>query len=242
MLQVQRVSKSFGGLLALNDVSLTINQGEVVGLIGPNGSGKSTLFNLITGALPASSGTILFQSEDITKLPAHQVAQRGIARTFQLVRPFLHLSTLDNVVAGSMYGPAGLTSRPAAEEHAYAILEQVDLAHKAALKAHHLTVMERKWLEVARALAGKPHLLLLDEFMAGLNPTEVSLALALIQQLNANGITLIIVEHIVKAITTACQRVIVLNAGKLIAQGTPAKVVADPNVVTAYLGTRYAKH
>jgi len=242
MLQVERVSKNFGGLRALSGVSFQVDEGEIIGLIGPNGSGKSTAFNVITGFLPATSGTITFNGENITRLPAHEVAKRGLARTFQLVRPFMHLTTLENVLTGSMFGYAGMSSRKMAEPGAYKVLEQVGLADKADVLARDLTVMERKWLEVARALAGEPKMLLLDEFMAGLNPIEIPEALALIRKLNASGITIIIVEHIIKAITNVCQRVIVLNAGQKLAEGTAVEVIENPLVIEAYLGTRYAKH
>lgn len=241
MLQVNKVSKDFGGLRALDEVSFEVKEGEVVGLIGPNGSGKSTVFNVITGFLPVTSGSVVFRAEEITHLPAHQVAQRGMARTFQLVRPFLHLTTLDNVLAGCLFGHAQMSSKKKAESHAYSILEEVGLAEKARTRARELTVMERKWLEVGRALAGKPRLLLLDEFMAGLNPAEIPQAAALVRKLNASGITIIIVEHIIKAITNTCERIIVLNAGRKLAEGTAAEVVANSQVIEAYLGTQNAK-
>ena len=237
MLQVNGLSKDFGGLRALDDVSFEVHEGEVVGLIGPNGSGKSTAFNVITGFLPATSGSITFLGDDITSLPAHQVARRGMARTFQLVRPFLHLSTLDNVLAGFLFGSAQMASRQAAQEQAHAVLQQVGLAHRARDPARSLTVMERKWLEVARALACRPRLLLLDEFMAGLNAAEIPQAVDLVRRLNESGITIIIVEHIIKAITRTSQRIIVLNAGQKLAEGTAAEVVQNPAVIAAYLGT-----
>lgn len=242
MLRVDRISKNFGGLRALHEVTFTVAEGEIVGLIGPNGSGKSTAFNVITGFLPATSGTVVFNGEEITGLPAHEVACRGMARTFQLVRPFPHLTTLDNVLAGCLFGHTQMPDRKTAEPRANQVLEQVGLAHKAQVLARDLTIMERKWLEVARALAGNPRLLLLDEFMAGLNPAEIPEALALIRQLNASGITIIIVEHIIKAITNVCQRVIVLNAGQKLAEGTVTEVIENPHVIEAYLGSRYAKH
>jgi branched-chain amino acid transport system ATP-binding protein len=242
MLQVDRISKHFGGLRALSDVTFEVAQGEIVGLIGPNGSGKSTAFNVITGFLPATSGTVMFNGETITGLPAHEVARRGMARTFQLVRPFPHLTTLDNVLAGCLFGRAAMASKKEAEPRAYQVLEQVGLAQKAKVLARDLTIMERKWLEVARALAGNPTLLLLDEFMAGLNPKEIPEALALIRQLNESGITIIVVEHIMKAITNVCQRVIVLNAGQKLAEGTAVEVIENQQVIEAYLGTHYAKN
>jgi branched-chain amino acid transport system ATP-binding protein len=242
MLQIERISKDFGGLRALNEVSFEVAQGEIVGLIGPNGSGKSTAFNVITGFLPATSGTVLFNGEIITGLPTHEVARRGMARTFQLVRPFPHLSTLDNVLAGCLFGRAKTATKKEGEPRAYEVLEQVGLAQKAKGLARDLTIMERKWLEVARALAGDPTLLLLDEFMAGLNPKEIPEALALIRQLNESGITIIIVEHIIKAITNVCERVIVLNAGRKLAEGTAVEVIENPQVIEAYLGSHYAKN
>lgn len=240
LLQVDKIGKDFGGLRALDSVSFQVNKGEVVGLIGPNGSGKSTLFNVISGFLPATSGSVVFREENITHLPAHKVARRGMARTFQLVRPFLHLTTLDNVLAGCLFGPAAMSSKKEAIPRATRVLEQVGLIDKADVPARDLTTMERKWLEVARALAGEPQLLLLDEFMAGLNPAEIPQALELVKKLNASGITLIIVEHIIKAITSACERIIVLNAGHKLAEGTAAEVVENPQVIAAYLGVRHA--
>ena len=240
MLQVNGLSKDFGGLRALDDVSFEVHEGEVVGLIGPNGSGKSTAFNVITGFLPASSGSVRFLGEEITHLPAHQVARRGMARTFQLVRPFLHLSTLDNVVAGCFFGRAQMSARNEAESRAYEVLEEVGLLDKAHNVARTLTVIERKWLEVARALACEPRMLLLDEFMAGLNASEIPQAVELVGRLNKSGITIIIVEHIIKAITRTSGRIIVLNAGTKLAEGSAAEVVENPAVIAAYLGTENA--
>ncbi len=241
MLEVKRLSKDFGGLRALDEVSFEVHEGEVVGLIGPNGSGKSTAFNVISGFLPATSGSVLFRGEEITHLPAHLVARRGLARTFQLVRPFLHLTALDNVLAGCLFGQAQMRSKQQAKSRAYEVLEQVNLLDKANELAHSLTIMERKWLEVARALACQPRLLLLDEFMAGLNPNEVLQAVELVRQLNASGITIIIVEHIVKAITRTSERIIVLNAGRKLADGKAADVVSNREVIAAYLGTRHVE-
>jgi len=240
MLRVERISKDFNGLRALDEVSFEVGEAEIIGLIGPNGSGKSTAFNLITGALAVSSGSIYFNGEDVTRLPAHQVARRGLARTFQLVRPFPHISVLDNVAAGFLFGPQDGLNRHEAEGLAQEVLQQVGLEAKATHLAADLTVVERKWLEIGRALAGKPKMLLLDEFMAGLSSNEIPRALDLIKSLHAQGISVIIVEHIVKAVTSVCQRVIVLNAGRKLAEGSVKDIVSNEKVIEAYLGSRHA--
>ncbi len=226
--------------MALNDLSFSITEGEVVGLIGPNGSGKSTVFNVITGMFSPTSGQVIFREEDITDLPAYEVANRGIARTFQMVKPFLHLTTLQNVLAGRMYGHKPLANREQAEREALEIMDLIGLTGKQELKANSLTVIERKRLELARALATRPKLLLLDEFMAGLTDAEIQSAMKLIGELRTSGITIVVVEHIVKAVMNLCDSVIVLNAGQKIAVGSPKEVSNDPEVITAYLGEKYA--
>jgi len=240
LLEVKDLSKSFGGLLALSGLSFSVQKGDVVGLIGPNGSGKSTAFNIVAGTFPPTAGRVILDGEDITGLSADRVSARGIARSFQLVRPFLHLTALQNVMAGRMYGHEPIVRTKQAQAEAQEILEFIGLREKQDLKASNLTVMERKWLEMGRALATRPKLLLLDEFMAGLTPTEVNAAMELITGLKDRGIAVIVVEHIVKAVMNLSSHVIVLNAGTKIAEGTPQEVSSNPQVIKAYLGERYA--
>lgn len=240
VLELVDVSVSFGGLKALDGLSFTVNSGEILGMIGPNGSGKSTAFNVITGTLKSDSGSVTFDGEDITGLPSHRISHKGIARTFQVVRPFLHLTALENVMVGKLYGGEGSSRTDEAITDAMSVLEEVGLADKADTKAESFTILERKWLEVGRALAGRPQLVLLDEFMAGIAASEVRHAVDLVRSINASGVTVVLVEHIVKAITEACERVVVLDAGKKLAEGTVDEIVNDPDVIEAYLGSRHA--
>jgi branched-chain amino acid transport system ATP-binding protein len=241
LLELRDVAVHFGGLHALDGLSLAVEQGEVLGLIGPNGSGKSTAFNVITGVVSATAGTVLFDGEDITGQPPHRVAYRGVGRTFQLVRPFPRMTALENVLVGTYFGSGRLRARAKALDHAHEVLEQIGLLQKADVLAADLTILERKWLEVGRALAGKPRIILLDEFMAGISEAQVPEAVSLVQSINAMGITVVLVEHIIKAITAACGRVIVLDAGSKLAEGTVEEVVRDPAVIEAYLGSRHAR-
>jgi branched-chain amino acid transport system ATP-binding protein len=236
LLEVERVSKGFGGVRAVHDVSFTLDEGEVLGIMGPNGSGKTTLFNLIAGALRPDAGRIRLYGHDIAGLPAYRVCARGVARTFQLVRPFAGLTALDNVLVGRLYGRSRSTAAEAIVE-AERLLARVGLAGTGHVPAAQLTLVDRKRLELARALATSPQLLLLDEFMAGLNPAETGAAMALIRRLQAEGTTILMVEHIVWALLELSRRIIVLSAGEKIAEGSPEAVAADPAVVDVYLGS-----
>ena len=236
LLEVERVSKGFGGVRAVHDVSFTLEEGELLGIMGPNGSGKTTLFNLITGALHPDAGRIRLRGHEIAGLVPHRICARGIARTFQLVRPFAGLSALENVLVGRLYGRARGTTSEAVVE-AERLLALVGLEDRARAPASQLTLIDRKRLELARALATSPRLLLLDEFMAGLNPAETASAMALIRRLAAEGMTVLMVEHIVWALMDLSRRIIVLSAGEKIAEGPPQVVAADSAVVDVYLGT-----
>jgi branched-chain amino acid transport system ATP-binding protein len=237
LLQLEQVSKSFKGLLAVQSVTATVGAGEILGLIGPNGAGKTTLFNLISGFHRPDRGRIAFQGRDITRLGADRRCKHGIARTFQLVRPFLGLTVLQNAAVGRVYGRQPARTLRQAEAEAYTTLDFVGLAARAAVQAKHLTLVDRKRLELARALATRPALLLLDELLAGLNPSEVLVAMELIRRIRDSGVTVMMVEHLVKAVFGISDRVVVLNAGEKIAEGPPALVANDQQVIDAYLGT-----
>jgi branched-chain amino acid transport system ATP-binding protein len=236
LLKIERLSKSFGGLKAVDDVTFDVNEGEIVGLIGPNGSGKTTTLNLLTGFLKPDSGTVTFQGRNITGYARSNMCPTGIARTFQLVKPFLGFTALQNVMVGRVYGRESTQDLKRAAEESKTSLERVGLADKANVLAKDLTLMQRKRLELARALAAKPQLLLLDELMAGLNLGEADEACKLILKIRDSKITILIVEHIVKAICTVSDRVVVLNMGAKIAEGPPMEIINNPQVIDVYLG------
>lgn len=236
LLEVEGLSRSFGGVAAVRDVSFAVQAGEIVGVMGPNGSGKTTLFNLITGALAPDAGRVRIAGEDVTGLSPHRICAKGIARTFQLVHPFPGLTALENVLVGQLYGRGRLPFTGAVAE-AERLLGTVGLGGKGNLPAAQLTVVDRKRLDLARALATAPRVLLMDEFMAGLTPAEAGEAIALIRILQGQGVTLVIVEHIVWALLDLSHRIVVLSAGEKIAEGPPAVVAHDPTVIDVYLGT-----
>ncbi|ABU58382.1 ABC transporter ATP-binding protein [Roseiflexus castenholzii] len=240
MLQGINITKRFGGVTALRNVSFIVNAGELVGLIGPNGSGKSTLFSVISGFHPPDEGAVIFEGRTITGFPSHAVARLGIARTFQIVRPFTGMTVIENVRVGALYG-RGERSVATADRRARELVEFVGLRQRADVPARNLTLAEKKRLEIARALSIQPRLLLLDEVFAGLNPAEVRSAIDLIARIRREfGVTIIMVEHVLKALMETCERVIVLSSGEKIAEGAPAEIAADPHVVSVYLGKAYA--
>jgi branched-chain amino acid transport system ATP-binding protein len=240
LLELRNVSRSFGGIHAIKNVSLTIEPGQILGLIGPNGAGKSTLVNVITGVHPASSGKILHKGDAIEHLKPFQISARGIARTFQVVQPFPGMTVVQNVMAGAMFA-AGISSMAEARKVAMAHLAFTGLAPLADRPAQQLTLANRKRLELAKSLAMNPHILLLDEVNAGLNTTEVEQALDLIRSIAARGISIVIIEHLLKVVTGLCSRIIVLHHGELIADDPTAEVMRDPRVIEAYLGSRFAE-
>jgi branched-chain amino acid transport system ATP-binding protein len=236
MLHVEGVTRAFGGLVAVRSIDLTIAPGEIVGLIGPNGAGKTTLFNLIAGATRPTSGRIVLDGHDISRLSPERRCALGIARTFQLVRIFPAMTVLDNVRVGHVYGRAGLRRRREGEAAAMATLERVGLATRAHMEAAHLTLVDRKRLELARAVATQPRLLLLDELLAGLNPSEVHEATALIRSIRDEGVAILLVEHLISAVLALADRLVCMAAGEKLADGLPGEVVKDNAVVVAYLG------
>jgi len=236
LLNLEGLTKRFGGLTAVNDVSLELKQEEILGLIGPNGAGKTTLFNMISGTYLPTEGRIYFKGRDITDLPPFKIANLGIARTFQIAKPFAKLSVVDNVKIGSFLHTRGTG---AAEEKARQVVDFVGLGPYATRPAQTLTTVGRKRLELARALATQPELLLLDEVMAGLTPTESAGIVNLIKQIREAGITILVIEHVMKAIMSLSDRVAVIHHGELIAVDPPGDVAKDERVIEAYLGEEF---
>jgi len=237
LLQIKGVSKSFGGFAALSAVSLDVARGERFGLIGPNGSGKTTLINCVSGSARNEQGAIVFDGEDVTRLPAYQRTRRGIARSFQIPRPFRSMTVLENLVVPLEYvAHRGSLHTGEVEKEALEILEKIGLAGKAQASSSKLSQVELRKLELARAMAARPRLLISDEAMAGLSGSEVEEVLKILFELNETGITIIMIEHIMQAVMRFSQRVVCLDAGRIICEGTPASIVKDPQVRNAYLG------
>jgi branched-chain amino acid transport system ATP-binding protein len=236
LLEVRNVTRRFGGLVANSDVSLMVKEGEILGLIGPNGAGKSTLFNMIAGLYPPSAGRIIFAGRDITRLSAPRRCALGIARTFQVVRSFDSMSVVENVVVGAL---VRTTSAGEARRKAMRVLERTGLARRAQASAAELTPPEKRRLEIARALATEPKLLLLDEALTGLTPAEALAGVELVRQIRGDGVTIVMVEHVMEVVMPLVDRAVVLDLGKVLAQGLPRELVRDEAVIGAYLGDRH---
>ncbi len=235
ILQVNGISKRFGGLLALSKVTFDLPKGQILGLIGPNGAGKTTLFNAINGVYPPDSGKIIFLGEDVTGKKPYHLAHMGLARTHQIVRPLNELTVRENVMVGACFGREG-NALKAAAEIAGEVLEFVGLGERASQLAGNLNVAQKKRLEMARALASRPHLLLLDEVLAGLNPAEIASMVETIRKIRAQGITIIMIEHVMHAVMNVSDRILVLDYGQQIAEGSPEEIVNNERVIEAYLG------
>ena len=233
ILQIENLNKKFGGLTVTSDLNMTVEEGQIFGVIGPNGAGKSTLFNQISGYIKPDSGKVYFQGKDITKLPPYKLCKEGIGRTFQIVKPFGNKSVLHNVAVGAF---VRTNSRHEALKRAEEVINEVGLEKKMDMLAKNLTIADRKRLELAKALATEPKLLLLDEILAGLTPSEVDEAVELIKKIRERGVTIVMSEHVMQAVMAWCGQVLVINYGKKISEGTPEEVTKDPEVISAYLG------
>jgi branched-chain amino acid transport system ATP-binding protein len=238
LLRVESIGKNFSGVVALNDISFTIREREFVGIMGANGAGKTTLFSIIAGNLRPNDGAIVFDDNRIDGLRPDQISRRGVARTFQIVRPFGNLTVLENVALGALYGRGRERSPSAAENKAKKILDLLGLNDRAHMLARNLTLAGRKRLEIARSLATEPRLLLLDEVLAGLTPTEVMSGMEVIRNFyESHQVTILMIEHVTRALMALCQRIVVLHHGQKIAEGSPSEVASDPLTLNAYLGT-----
>lgn len=236
ILEAERLSKRFGGLTAISGLDLNVAQGEILGLIGPNGAGKTTLFNLLSGALKADTGVVRFKGQDITGLKPHRIARKGLARTFQSVKIFPKMPVTDHVLLGYLFGRIEAQDKGEALCEVNEILEFVGLGAVRTRRGGDLILANQKRLEVARALAAKPALLLLDELMAGLTPTEMAEAMDLVREIGRRGVTIVMIEHVMKVIMSICSRIIVLDHGLKIAEGTPQEIAQDKTVIEVYLG------
>ena len=237
ILQIEHLSKHFGGLKAVNDFSMTVEKGEIHALIGPNGAGKTTLFNLVSGFLTPSAGTIIFDGKNVTNDKPYHLCSKGLVRTYQIVQPFRGMTTLDNVMVGGFTHTDRVSL---AREKAMRALQIVKLDQKAAVQARNLNLCEQKRLEVARALATEPKLIMLDEVMAGLNPTEVAEVMDIVLEIRELGITVVIIEHIMQAVMSISDNITVLSFGQKIAEGVPSEIATNPEVISVYLGSDYA--